>query len=149
MEPEILQNFLQLGIVGVLAYLYIKQSVERDKHERERDKKRDQDDTVITNNTAALTSLNSTLERNLIVQNELIKDILEIKSMFTSHNKQGEKIFTEIVTNNHVSQTKLDAIIREAFSKRVGDEIQAEVAVAKKEVEKKEEEKTDKGGNNG
>lgn len=142
MEPEILQNFLQLGIVGVLAYLYIKQSVERDKHERERDKKRDQDDTIITNNTAALTSLNSTLERNLIVQNELIKDILEIKSMFTSHSKQGEKIFTEIVTNNHVSQTKLDAIVREAFSKRVGDEIQAEVAVAKKEVEKKEKEKS-------
>ena len=142
MEPEILQNFLQLGIVGVLAFLYIKQSVERDKHERERDKKRDQDDTVITNNTAALTSLNSTLERNLVVQNELVKDILEIKSMFTSHSKQGEKIFTEIVTNNHVSQTKLDAIVREAFSKRVGDEIQAEVAVAKKEVEKKEKEQS-------
>lgn len=142
MEPEILQNFLQLGIVGVLAYLYIKQSVERDKDERERDKKRNQDDTIITNNTDALTNLNSTLESNLIVQNELIKDILEIKSMFTSHDKQGEKIFTEIVTNNHVSQTKLDAIIREAFSKRTGDEIQAEVAVAKKEVEKKEKEQS-------
>ena len=142
MEPEILQNFLQLGIVGVLAYLYIKQSVERDKDERERDKKRNQDDTIITNNTAALTNLNSTLESNLIVQNELIKDILEIKSMLTSHDKQGEKIFTEIVTNNHVSQTKLDAIIREAFSNRTGNEIQAEVAAAKKEVEKKEKEKS-------
>ena len=132
MDGEILTILSQLGFGGAILYVFIKQTAEREQYERKRSERRDSADKIIENNTTAINNNSILLEKNLVTQSELVKDILELKIALESHNRQGEKIFTEIVTNNKVSSTKLDAIIREAFDKRTGEIIKEEI----KEVEK-------------
>lgn len=139
MDGEILTILSQLGFGGVILYVFIKQTSEREQYERKRNESRDSADKVIENNTTAINNNSILLEKNLVTQSELVKDILELKTALQSHNKQGEKIFTEIVTNNRVSSAKLDAIIREAFDKRTGENIKEEIMEVERVAESEKE----------
>lgn len=145
MTPETVQLFTNFGILGFVGILYFKNQIDKEKedkeriaYERERERTREErilkENAVINNNTTAVTNLNVTI-KEIFTQNKNIQCSLDdVKDLLLAHSKQGEKNFTENVTNHKVVRALLEAIVRESFEKRVGEGIAKEVVQKEKEA---------------
>lgn len=131
MDTNILELLTTTGPLLVIALVFFKT------YQEDREDRRSKDDTLANNNRAledlskAVTALMTTIERNNFIQETMCRDLDEIKNDMDDIKKLSEKTYTSTVINGKQNE----AIIREAFDKRVSDDIREEVRVKRKEVE--------------
>lgn len=148
----VFESLLQWGVLGVLAYLYIKGSTEDKEHEREKDLRDREENNVIKNNTEAIKSLNATVEMlntSMVSMQKLFnlqretasKESDRIFNLLGNHDDRSEKIFTALklienqsLAHSELTQAKLDAIIRESYDARTANKIKKEMSGKQNEV---------------
>lgn len=149
----VFESLLQWGVLGVLAYLYIKGNTEDKEHERAKELRDIEEDSVIKNNTEAIKSLNTTVETlntSMLSMQRLFdlqieaasKDSDRIFHLLENHDDRSEKIFTALklienqsLAHSELTNAKLDAIIRESYDVRTANKIKQEMAEKQKEID--------------
>lgn len=149
----VLESLLQWGVLGVLAFLYIKGNTEDKEHERVKELRDIEEDSVIRNNTEAIKSLNTTVETlntSMLSMQRLFdlqieaasKDSDRIFHLLENHDDRSEKIFTALkliesqsLAHSELTNAKLDAIIRESYDVRTANKIKEEMAEKQKEID--------------
>ena len=148
----VFESLLQWGVLGILAYLYIKGSTEDKEHEREKDLRDREENNVIKNNTEAIKSLNTTVEMlntSMLSMQKLFnlqretasKESDRMFNLLENHDDRSEKIFTALklieiqsLAHSELTQAKLDAIIRESYDARTANKIKKEMAGKQNEI---------------
>ena len=149
----VFESLLQWGVLGVLAYLYIKGNTEDKEHEREKDLRDREENNVIKNNTEAIKSLNATVEMlntSMVSMQKLFnlqretssKESDRMFNLLENHDDRSEKIFTALklienqsLAHSELTQAKLDAIIRESYDARTANKIKKEMAGKQNEID--------------
>lgn len=139
MPTEIMQMLLNWGVLGLVAFLFFKQNAEDRERYYQSDKAKEQ---TLLNNAkvfegleSSIKQLNMTLENHNLRWDEISKTLEDIKGILRGHDKQGEKVLTEILANNKVFSTKIDAIIRESFDRRTSMDIFSKALLSEKEAD--------------
>ena len=148
----VFESLLQWGVLGVLAYLYIKGSTEDKEYEREKDLREREENNVIKNNTEAIKSLNATVEMlntSMVSMQKMFKIQRETSSkesdrifnLLENHDDRSEKVFTALkliesqsIAHSELTQAKLDAIIRESYDARTTNKIKKEMSEKQNEI---------------
>ena len=131
METEFLELLTTTGPLIVIALVFFKNTQE------DREDRRSKDDTLANNNRAledlskAVTALMTTIDRSNVIQETMCRDLTEIKTGMDDIKKLSEKTYTSTVINGKQNE----AIIREAFDKRVSEGIEEEVRVERRKLE--------------
>lgn len=149
----VFESLLQWGVLGVLAYLYIKGNTEDKEHEREKDLRDREENNVIKNNTEAIKSLNATVEMlntSMVSMQKMFnlqretssKESDRIFNLLENHDDRSEKIFTALrliesqsLAHSELTNAKLDAIIRESYDMRTANKIKKEMSEKQNEID--------------